>query len=374
MGFEFLGLAYDGIRSNFSRLDRPYKLNFAITMWCQSRCMTCNIWQLRPKGELTIDEIREFARKNTSFRWIGLTGGEPFLRSDIVEIVKAFKENSKGLYLLTMPTNSLCNQETVVKKLAQILELGIPKVVITLSLDGHRELHDKVRGVQGNYDKVISMYKALTELRKTHKNLSFVFGYTISKINEGQFQRTYDEVKREIPQITYNDFHINVAQLSNNYYHNTDDSIVADRGIALGELENIFKNSSAEITPMKIIERQFLRGLIEFVRTGEAPRKCRSLDASLFMDNMGNIYPSIMWDRKVANLREIGYDLSKVWNGEDASQIRSIIDQGMDPIHWTSCEAYQSIVGSALGQRRAKRAVHAAPHEEQMTEKIPIEN
>ena len=79
--------------SNFRRLKKPYKLNFAITMWCQSRCLTCNIWQIKPKDELTLDEIREFAKKNTSFRWVGLTGGEPFLRSDIVDIAKAFKES-----------------------------------------------------------------------------------------------------------------------------------------------------------------------------------------------------------------------------------------------------------------------------------------
>ncbi|MGD0728964.1 MAG: radical SAM protein [Candidatus Micrarchaeaceae archaeon] len=348
---ELLGISYNAIKSNFGRLKKPYKLNFAVTMWCQSRCLTCNIWQMKPKDELTLDEIKEFARKNNSFRWIGITGGEPFLRSDIVDIVKAFKENSKGLYLLTIPTNSLCNQDMVINKIRQMLELKIPKVVITLSLDGNRETHDRVRGIPGNYDKVMSMYKRLMTLKKEYPNLSFVFGYTISKANQGMFQKTYQDVRMEIPEVTYNDFHLNIAQLSNNYYHNTDNTIIANREIALDELKNAFRNRKNELKAMDIIESKFLKGLISFAETGNAPVKCRSLDSSLFLDNFGNIYPSIMWDRKVANLRDISYDLGNVWHGDEAQQIRSLIDQNKDPVHWTSCEAYQSILGSIISFR-----------------------
>ena len=349
-----MGISYEALKSNFARLNRPYKLNFAITMWCQSRCNTCNIWQMKPKNELTTDEIRTFAEKNTSFRWIGITGGEPFLRSDIVDIVKAFKENSKGLYLLTIPTNSLCNQDMEIKRIREMLELKIPKIVITLSLDGNRETHDIVRGVHGNYDKVLSMYKALRELKKDHQNLSFVFGYTISRSNQGRFQKTYQDVRMEIPEVNYNDFHLNVAQLSNNYYHNTDDTIIADREIALDELKNVFRNRKREMNPMGIIESRFLKGLISFVETRVPPGKCRSLDSSLFLDNWGNIYPSIMWDRKVANLREIGYDMNNVWHGSEANQIRSLINESKDPMHWTSCEAYQSILGSMIPVRHQR--------------------
>ncbi|MDE1824747.1 MAG: radical SAM protein, partial [Candidatus Micrarchaeota archaeon] len=89
------------LKSNFTRLGRPYKLNFSITYWCQSRCTHCSIWQIRPKGELTLDEIRNFARQNNYFKWVELTGGEPFLRQDIVEIARTFRDECKGLYLLT---------------------------------------------------------------------------------------------------------------------------------------------------------------------------------------------------------------------------------------------------------------------------------
>ncbi|MGI0100258.1 MAG: radical SAM/SPASM domain-containing protein [Candidatus Micrarchaeaceae archaeon] len=354
MAFEFMGLSYDALRSNFSRLNRPYKLNFAITLRCQSRCMTCNIWQIRPTGELTTDEIREFAAKNRSFRWIGLTGGEPFLRSDIVDIVKAFKENSKGLYMLTIPTNSLCDSDMVVNRIREMLELKVPRIVITLSLDGNRETHDRVRGIPGNYDKVIGMYKSLMDLKMEHPNLSFVFGYTMSSMNQGRFQETYRDVRMEIPEVDYDDFHMNIAQLSNNYYRNNSDSaIIADRNVILGELYGMKNAKRSKLSPMQLVEDRFLDGLITFTETGKPPVKCRSLDASLFMDSFGNVYPSIMWDRKLANIRDIGYDLDKAWNSGEANEIRNIIEEGKDPVHWTSCEAYQSILGSMLPIKRS---------------------
>ncbi len=345
---KLTSLAYTAMKSNIVKLDRPYKLNFCITYLCQSRCITCNIWQIKPKGELTIDEVRAFVAKNPYFKWVELTGGEPFLRSDIVDIAKAFREGSNGLYILTMPTNSLCNQEMVERKLREVLALNIPRVAITVSLDGYRELHDKIRGIPGNYDRAIAMFRRLKELKKEYGNLYFVFGYTLSKFNKGEFEKTYQAVKADIPDIKYNDFHINLAQVSSNYYGNSDDDIKVNNPEVVGELESILKCRESELGIIPLIENAFLKKLVEYARTGTTPMKSRSLEASLFMDSYGNVYPSIMWDRKIGNMREVEYDLSRLWNNEVAKSVREELKQGKEPSQWTSCEAYQTLTGNVL--------------------------
>lgn len=345
---RLMSLANTAIKSNFVKLDRPYKLNYCITYWCQSKCLTCNIWQMKPKGELSIEEVREFVKKNPYFKWVELTGGEPFLRGDIVEIAKAFKENSKELYILTMPTNSLCNQDMVERKLREVLALNIPRVAITVSLDGYRELHDKIRGVPGNFDRAISMFKRLQQLKKEYNNLYFVFGYTLSKFNKGEFAKTVEEVRKEIPNIRYNDFHINLAQVSSNYYGNSSDDIKVNNPEVVGELENVVKNREFEFGVIPIIESAFTRKLVAYAKTGSSPMKSRSLEASLFMDSFGNVYPSIMWDHKIGNIKEVEFDLSKLWNNEEAKKIREEIATGKEPNQWTSCEAYQILTGNIL--------------------------
>ncbi|MGI0100524.1 MAG: radical SAM protein [Candidatus Micrarchaeaceae archaeon] len=345
---KLMNIATTAIKSNFVRLDRPYKINFCITYRCQSRCLTCNIWQMKPKGELTIEEIREFVSKNPYFKWVELTGGEPFLRSDIVDIARAFKEKSNGLYILTMPTNSLCDHDLVIRRLREILALGIPRVAVTISLDGYRELHDKIRGIPGNYDKAIDTFKRLKELKKEYGNLYFVFGYTLSKFNKGQFMKTYEAVKSDIPDIKYNDFHINLAQVSSNYYGNADDDIKANNPEIVSELESILKHREFGLGIISVIEAAFARKLVEYAKTGYSPMKSRSLEASLFMDSYGNVYPSIMWDKKVGNVRDIGYDLLQLWDNDVAKGVRMEIMRGREPNQWTSCEAYQALTGNML--------------------------
>lgn len=342
---EFFGLASNIIRSNFAELKKPYKLNFAVTYRCQSRCAMCNIWKTKPANELSIEEIAEFARKNPYFNWIELTGGEIFLRNDIVDIVRAFHKYS-DLYLLTMPTNSLCSHELVKTELKSMLELGIPKIAVTVSLDGYKELHDSIRGIPGNYEKAISMFKMLAELKKEFKNLYFVFGYTMSKLNEGKFMETFEKVKKDIPEIKFNDFHINVVQMSDNYYGNSDNDIIPNKEIVAGELKEIIKNRKREFGIISSIESTFLKNLVKYVETGKIPFRSRSFEASLFLDSYGNVFPSIMWNEKIGNIRECGYSLDALWNTELAKEIRKRIKKGDEPMQWTSCEAYQSIVGN----------------------------
>jgi len=345
---KFASLGATALKSNVTALDKPYKLNFAITYWCQSRCMTCNIWQIRPKGELSLDEIKQFAKKNDYFKWIELTGGEPFLRSDIVEIARAFAETSKDLYVLTMPTNSLCGREMVLDKLRKILELNIPKVSITVSLDGYRELHDKIRGVPGNYDKAISMFKDLMELKKSYKNLYFVFGYTMSSFNQGQLMKTIEEVRKDIPEVKYKDFHLNMGQVSSNYYGNSDIQVKGAPEVISNEISEFIKMREFEFGVIPQIESVFLKKLLYYSKTGEMPMRSRSLEASLFMDSFGYVYPSIMWDKKIGNIKEHDYSLDGIWKSEQARQTRLEIKQGKEPKQWTACEAYQSITGNIL--------------------------
>lgn len=343
---KLMGITATALRSNIGQLEHPYKLTFSITYKCQSRCLTCNIWEMRPTNELTLQEIQDFARKNNYFKWIEITGGEPFLRSDVVDIVKAFNENCKDLYIVTMPTNSLCSSSMALGKVEEILKLGIPKLSITVSLDGYRELHDKIRGIPGNFDKAMAIFKGLRELQKRYKNLFMVFGYTMSKFNQGQFSATVEGVRREIPEVTYNDFHLNLGQISDIYYSNSGLDLKASREVVASEIKGMLKMRKFEVGAIPAIENVFLKRLADYASTGQTPIKSRSLDASLFMDSYGNVFPSIMWGKRIGSIRETDYSLDPIWHSKEADEVRVLIKEGKEPSNWTACEAYQAIVGN----------------------------
>ncbi|MGC9205161.1 MAG: radical SAM protein [Candidatus Micrarchaeia archaeon] len=341
-----MGLFTEGIKSNFVSLSHPYKLTFAITMRCNSRCRHCNIWQLRPQNELTIEEIRKFSEANPFFKIVELTGGEPFLRGDIVEIAEAFSKNSKGLYAITMPTNSLVSKDLILSKVKGMLKLK-QKIVVTLSLDGYRELEDHIRGVSGNYDKVISLYKEFSELKKSHKNFDFKLGYTIIGLNQGKFLKTVEEVKKDLPEVSITDFHVNIGATSESYYGNNRDlssNIVADKKVAIEELKEVAKayKKSIGLNIFDIVnvgEYIYLKGLIEYLEKGVNPFKRRIGEASVFVDNVGNVYPSILVEKKLGNIRSDGYALENI-----ISRSKNIIKEDNGK-HYTFCDEEASIIG-----------------------------
>ncbi|MDP3286068.1 MAG: radical SAM protein, partial [Desulfobacterales bacterium] len=152
----------------------PLNLTFSITNMCQSRCRTCGIWSLYIKHpekcskELTLDEIEKIFRSMGHIYIFNISGGEPFLRSDITEIVKfACRYLSPGI--VHIPTNGI-DAEVVEKKTREILDFtstNFPAVRLTVkpSLDHIGDKHDEIRGVKGNFKKVMVLFNRLKELQ-----------------------------------------------------------------------------------------------------------------------------------------------------------------------------------------------------------------
>ena len=97
-----------------------------------------------------------------------LTGGEPFLRKDYVEIVKLFNKNLPNLYILTTPTNGLLSN-LIFRKVREILNFFPKRYVITVSLDGPEKIHDKIRGIKCSWKLATSTFQKLKQLERNHK-------------------------------------------------------------------------------------------------------------------------------------------------------------------------------------------------------------
>ena len=138
------------------------------------------------REELSIDEIEKV------FRFIGhvyifnMSGGEPFLRSDIVEIVKlACKYLRPGV--IHIPTNALAVDmvEQKVREIIKVIKDSNPSIQLTVkpSLDHIGEKHDDIRGVPGNFKKVMILFDRLKALQSDYPNLHAELGTIISTWN-----------------------------------------------------------------------------------------------------------------------------------------------------------------------------------------------
>jgi len=318
----------------------PYELNFAITYRCNSKCKTCGIWKVKPKNEINLDEIKKFAKKIRFIHWIRLTGGEPFLRPDYVDIVRVLNDNL-DLFLLSTPTNGTI-PNLIYNNVKEILKFFHKRYIISISLDGPKKIHNKIRGVKC-WEAVIETYKKLSELE--NKNFKVFFGYTISPYNVGYLKETVNDVKEVLPKVSLKDFHINIFQTSEIYYHNTQRKIKKDYiKKAIEEIELCIDSRSDFLDPINIIELKYLRLARKYLKTNRIPINCNIFNLSCFVDPMGNVYPCTIFNKKLGNLRENDYDLKRILCSKKAEATMKEIIKGNCPQCWTPCEAHQMIL------------------------------
>lgn len=123
----------------------PLFVSWNITFRCNLRCLYCAACDA-PHAELDTPEVLAGLDSlwGLGTRWITFGGGEPLVRADIDQILHYSKKKGFQTYLST-------NGWLLEKHLDEIRSCVDH---INLSLDGGREVHDRVRG-EGSHDKAL---------------------------------------------------------------------------------------------------------------------------------------------------------------------------------------------------------------------------
>lgn len=136
---------------------QPTILQLPVTERCNSRCVMCGIWKQKPSGEKELTPKQYYdIFKNPFFSQItsvGIHGGEPTLRTDLHEVVRALVDALPGLKNSSILTNAI-NADSVIKKVSACSDIfkkaGI-NFSVGISIDGFGDSHDKNRGTPGNF-------------------------------------------------------------------------------------------------------------------------------------------------------------------------------------------------------------------------------
>ncbi|MCO4756035.1 MAG: radical SAM protein [Bacteriovoracaceae bacterium] len=341
--FKYLALIKDVFLSNFKRLSSPYKLNFVVTKSCNSKCLNCNIWEIKPKDELGLDEIEKFAKTTPQLKWIDFTGGEPTNRKDLPEIVSIFNKHCKNLLFVHFPTNGI-KTDRIVEMVKAIKKIGNFKVVITVSIDGPQEVNDKLRGVPGDFIKSVATYKELKKI----KGVDTYIGTTLFNSNYLYLDQMFSELKDHIPSIIKKDIHINLGHHSDHYYGNGESQDINPSMKVYKEIERFSGKGKFGFTPFSLVEGIYRRHLKKYVENGVTPMSCRSQETSIYLSETGVIYPCSMWDHPLLNIRDHNYDLGQILESSEAQESSRLIQEKKCSQCWTPCEAYQSVLGNFL--------------------------
>ena len=176
---------------------KPYKILINLTDLCNSRCSFCDIWKIKPQNEIILENI-QYALKGMEddVYWISFSGGEVTLVKYFYDLVDYLKTNCKNLRILAFTTNALApNRAYQFAKYCK--DLGFD-TLITISLDGNKEIHDKIRGINGNYEKCLSLKNKLDQ-----NDIQSHYGLTVSETNSDLIIDKFDSLPQPIKAYTF---------------------------------------------------------------------------------------------------------------------------------------------------------------------------
>jgi MoaA/NifB/PqqE/SkfB family radical SAM enzyme len=328
----------------------------------------CNIWERKPKNELTFDEIDRFFQRSNRFNWIDFTGGEPWLRKDFPDIIESALTNCRNLVLVHFPTNGYMTKQ-ILDGVKRVVKMHPRKLIITVSTDGDEAVNDLVRGKDGGWRRQIETYKQLHAI----KGLDVVLGMTLSSLNADQYDKAFAAAKTECPWLMPSDYHINVVHESSHYYGNSNMHGLNERKSEI--IQQVRKYREDRGVPRGIvdyIESRYLKHAENYLKTGVTPMRCHALKSSCFIDSWGNVYPCGMYDAKIANLRDHDYDIEEIWNLPRTLKLQQEIWDYKCPQCWTPCEAYQSIFGNLLGRKHTPSELQIKGNQVKVKETVPV--
>ena len=317
-------VAYKLYRSfGFPRI-LPINYTISTLYTCNSRCKTCNIWKKKAEN-LTISEYEEIFKKlGKSPYWITISGGEPFLRDDLVELCRIIYKYSKPK-IINIPTNGILLKKIVqnVKDIASACPQT--QIIINLSIDAIGQQHDEIRQVPGNYDKVIKTFNKLKELK--NKNLTVGIHTVISKFNVNEFTAISNTLMELKP-----DSYITEIAEERNELETMNADITPDitsYRSAIDYLIHRIKNEKFKgmnkITQAFRIEYYNLVKKILRDKTQIIP--CYSGIVSAQISPDGEVWSCCIKALSFGNLRDNNYNFKKIWFSKEMDRERKSIKE-----------------------------------------------
>ncbi len=331
-------------QSNFRRLSSPFKLSWAVTYRCNLKCKMCNIWnKTYVQDELNADDVGRFFSKPHQVYWLGITGGEPFLRNDLPQLVDAALAPSPNLRALHFATNG-----TLTPRIEHLIhetkkKYKKLKIVFTLSVDGPPELHNRIRGAEDVWAK---MFQTFTLLKKID-GVKPQFGFTLSHENIDKFEDTFLAMRGAYPKLRFDDVTVNIFQRSGFYYENNGMALL-DSDQVVRQIKKILAMDKEKLSLNNFLRRRYLKLYLKFLKTRQSPVKCQSMASTCFLDPYGNLFPCAVYNRKVLNIKDTTLSLKEIWKLKESKKIHKECAANKCPSCWSPCDAYSAIGGSIL--------------------------
>jgi MoaA/NifB/PqqE/SkfB family radical SAM enzyme len=266
---------------------RPFLIAHFITNRCPCRCPSC-LWLHNDWEDVPLADLKRFysEAKEEGFIATALSGGEPFIRKDLGQIVRFIKEEAK------MPILLFNTGWYLKERMDEVL----PYIdMMLVSLDSPRaERHDAIRGLSGLFDRLI---EAVDLARARYPGVSYQFNCCVQKGVADEIDGLLGLAEEMGMQISFD--------VITEYRHGEGDCAFTETemGLPTGELQEVCadllekKRAGAPILNSELYFRYFIEG-----RSGY---RCHFPKLAMSVDGRGYVEDCLNLDRPIANIREM---------------------------------------------------------------------
>lgn len=285
----------------------PTDMCIITTYRCPMRCKMCDIWN-NPS-----DKNKEIQAKDLevlpNVKFVNITGGEPFVREDLDEIVEVMFRKSPRVVI---STSGWFND-----RLIKLVE-KFPKLGIRLSIEGLSQKNDELRGREGGFDKGLRTLLTLKEMGV--KDIGF--GMTVSNKNSTDLVALYQLAKGLNMEFATATFH-------NSYYFHKYDNVVTNKDEVIGNFEKLIALQLKEWNPKSWFRAFFNNGLINYIEGNRRMLPCEAGLVNFFVDPYGEVYPcngleERFWKESMGNIHNVN-NFNDLWQSEQAAKVRELV-------------------------------------------------
>jgi MoaA/NifB/PqqE/SkfB family radical SAM enzyme len=310
-------LAYHGLTSPGS----PFNLTFSVTNRCQSRCMTCRIWEIyrrhpqKRREELHLSEIDKIFASIGPIDIFNVSGGEPFLRDDLVSIIElACRHLSPAV--IHIPTNALAvtRVEQQVREILALLarQSRVVQLTVKPSMDHIGAKHDAIRGVPGNFEKAIILFEKLKRLQRTYPNLHVELGTVISVWNINEIA----EISNFITSLAPDSYRNEIAEQRSEMF-NTETAITPSAEQYEQAVETFVARLKAGLRAHSLFQRVnnafrlvYYDLAVRILKEKRQVLPCYAGISNVHLSAYGDVWPccTLGYAKSMGNLREFDYN------------------------------------------------------------------
>jgi len=276
-----------------------------VTYRCNAKCNMCNRYKepSLPEEEITIETIRKLPQ----MYFTNITGGEPFTRTDLKEIVRELYKKSDRIVI---STNGFYTD--------RIIDLckEFPKIGIRISIEGLEETNNEIRGLPDGFNRGYSTLEKLVKMGL--KDIGF--GMTVQDKNAKDLVALY-KLSNEM------NVEFATASLHNSFYFVESNNIIHDRLMVAQKFEDLINELLKSNSPKKWFRAYFNHGLINYIFSQKRLLPCNMAFDTFFIDPYSDVMPCNGTKNKevMGNLEKNSWE--EIWNSEQAENVRTKVRQ-----------------------------------------------